>query len=60
MIKLRSVAQESIRYRMMNEKSLSILVSNLKKLEGERYSQLLAVAESLLADRQNKNTKEKQ
>ena len=59
-MKLRSVAQESIRYKMMNKKSLMILISNLEKLEGERYSQLLAIAQSLLADRQNKPTEKEQ
>lgn len=59
-MKLRSVAQESIRYKMMNNKSLISLISNLEKLEGERYSQLLAIAQSLLADRQNKPTEREQ
>jgi len=54
MRKLKSVEEESNRYRLMNEKSLLILIDNIKKLEGERYLQLLAIAESLLADRQNR------
>jgi len=58
MRKLKSVEQEANRYRLMNQKSLIILISNIKKLEGERYLQLLAIAESLLADRQNKLTEE--
>ena len=54
MRKLKSIEEESNRYRLMNEKSLLILISNIKKLEGERCLQLLAIAESLLADRQNR------